>query len=290
MITKNIKKTLHNLRNKILKSKIYFSIKTCFNPILENDYYNYNYNYNYNYDLNDNLNTNQVIINIFNQQSIINNYYNRYYINYKIIGETSENYPDLHQFLIKDLFIRIQHQETYFHIYKYYNHLKKNISFQNNININFNSNLNSDCFAIKPAGSLILNEINNIILELLDTKFDNNNSNFTLSNIIYRLYKHDVTRFSTYNLSLVYLDKLFLQYYNYIKLTNLNTFIIYFIICLLIASKYNDDQPYNNYSYSVISYIPLNIVNKLEILILQLFDYNLSYTIQEIKYIKDIIQ
>lgn len=289
----NIKKSYYYLRNKILNSKVYFLLRFCIIYDNNNQYNNYdNYdNYNITTLINkDKINyiCNNIVINIPDKSIIFDkNYiskYSKYSIycnNNKIISQTSLNYPELHEFLSKDLFIKIRYQEIYNHILKYYNFKEeqKNKYFYNNYNFH-------NIFYICNSSNNIVNNISTIIVQITETDYINNNYN--LYNIIYRLYKYNITRFSTYNLSLLYLDRFFNLYS--LKSYNDITFNIFFSICLLIAGKFNDDQPYNNYSYSVVTNIPLHLINKLEIALLQLFDYNLSYNISEINYIKDIIQ
>lgn len=118
-----------------------------------------------------------------------------------------------------------------------------------------------------------------------------NSDLYNLSNVIYRCCKYNITLFSTYNLALLYLERFFnkcnIQIAN---LLNEYNFYIFFSLALSTSIKYNDDEPYNNYSISFISGIPLQLFNKLEIIFLQILDYNLFYHIHEFNHIQNIIE
>lgn len=118
-----------------------------------------------------------------------------------------------------------------------------------------------------------------------------NSDLYNLSNFIYRCCKYNITLFSTYNLALLYLERFFSKCNIHIaNLLNEYNFYIFFSLALIISIKYNDDEPYNSYSLSFISGIPLHLFNKLEKLFLQILDYNLYYQIHEFNHIQNIIE
>jgi len=110
---------------------------------------------------------------------------------------------------------------------------------------------------------------------------------YSLKNVIIRLHKYNITIFSTYNLALLYLERFFNNY----GLHHLDddNFYMFYIIALMIACKYNDDEPYNNYSFAHISGIPLPILNKLEVLFLNIIEHKLLFNIDDMTKIKNIV-
>lgn len=110
---------------------------------------------------------------------------------------------------------------------------------------------------------------------------------YSLKNVIIRLHRYNITIFSTYNLALLYLERFFNNYgLNHLDEDN---FYMFFIIALLIACKYNDDESYNNYSFAYIAGIPLPIFNKLEVLFLHIIEHKLLFHIDDMAKIKNIV-
>jgi hypothetical protein len=110
---------------------------------------------------------------------------------------------------------------------------------------------------------------------------------YSLKNVIIRLHRYNITIFSTYNLALLYLERFFNNYgLNHLDEDN---FYMFYIIALMIACKYNDDEPYNNYSFAYIAGIPLPILNKLEILFLHIIEHKLLFNMDDMHKIKTIV-
>lgn len=110
---------------------------------------------------------------------------------------------------------------------------------------------------------------------------------YSLKNVIIRLHRYNITIFSTYNLALLYLERFFNNYgLNHLDEDN---FYMFFIIALMIACKYNDDESYNNYSFAYISGIPLPILNKLEVLFLNIIEHKLLFHMDDMAKIKNIV-
>jgi len=181
--------------------------------------------------------------------------------------------------IIKFMKTSISHHKLLFY---YINNYSKHIC---NKCKNMKYSLFIDMFGYKISTNTI-----NIFIEYLQ-KIPINSDIYNLNNVLYRCCRYNITIFSTYNLAIIYLERFFnncnIQIAN---LLNQYNFYIFFIVSLTIAIKYNDDQPYNSYSLSYISGIPLNILNKFEILFLQIIDYNLYYKINEFEHIHKIIE
>jgi len=173
--------------------------------------------------------------------------------------------------------IDITYNEILYHIQKYsvYKVLERN---SNNI---FNNDLK---FFVTNENHIIFT---NNILKIRTFWESNLIMCYTLKDIIIKIHKHKICVFATYNLALLYLERFF-NNYGLIILDEQN-FYIFFTISLLVANKYNEDSPYNNYSFSYITGIPLKMLNKLEVLFLNILKYDLNYNLNEFEKIKYII-
>ena len=89
---------------------------------------------------------------------------------------------------------------------------------------------------------------------------------------------------------ILYRDKifnLFREYYGFNDLYSFNINIM-FGIMVCITTKWVFDQPYSNKSYAMVLCIDLKLFNKVESLLLQMFDYNFKLNNYDEQYINNL--
>jgi hypothetical protein len=137
----------------------------------------------------------------------------------------------------------------------------------------------------KNITSKMIKKISNSIVDILDDSHGKKPSNpetsifntkclpiISLEDYIYRLVHYIKPEVTSFCLSLVYLDR----FYHVTGLAPCKE-IIYrlYLICLIIALKYNEDVCLSNKAYSNIGGISNTDLNKLERMFLKLINYNL---------------
>jgi hypothetical protein len=137
----------------------------------------------------------------------------------------------------------------------------------------------------KNITSKMIKKISNSIVDILDNTHGSKHSYYqtsifytkslpiiSLEDYIYRLVHYINPEVTSFCLSLVYLDR-------FCHLTGLSPCkeIIYrlYLICLIIAIKYNEDSCLSNKAYSNIGGISISDLNMLEKMFLKLIKYNL---------------
>ena len=96
--------------------------------------------------------------------------------------------------------------------------------------------------------------------------------NITLEQYLNRIFKYTKMEISSLIISIMYIDR-FIQANNYI-LTYYNIYRLLLTSCLL-SIKFNEDIQFNMKRYADIAGIPVELLNKLEIVMFILIQYNL---------------
>ena len=96
--------------------------------------------------------------------------------------------------------------------------------------------------------------------------------NITLEQYLNRIFKYTKMEISSLIISIMYIDR-FIQANNYV-LTYYNIYRLLLTSCLL-SIKFNEDFQFNMKRYAEIAGIPVELLNKLEIVMFYLIKYNL---------------
>ena len=102
----------------------------------------------------------------------------------------------------------------------------------------------------------------------------------SLLSYIYRIFKHSKIEYTTFFLSLIYLEKFLSK--EKIQLTDFNIFKL-LSISFLIATKYNEDKIYTNDYYAKIIGVSLSELNYLENYFLEKMEFRLYIGKEEMK-------
>jgi len=129
---------------------------------------------------------------------------------------------------------------------------------------------------------LNINQINKIKIDTYH--IDKFYTKYKINQIINLIYKYDIFNHELLNFSIFYFEY-FINKTN-IFLDNKNIFIIWFL-SVLICSKFIFDQPYSNYTYSLLFELDIKTINYLEIQYIRdiqfkLFHQNIKHLVKKI--------
>lgn len=129
---------------------------------------------------------------------------------------------------------------------------------------------------------LNINQINKIKIDTYH--IDKFYTKYKINQIINLIYKYDIFNHELLNYSIFYFEY-FINKTN-IFLDNKNIFIIWFL-SVLICSKFIFDQPYSNYTYSLLFELDIKTINYLEIQYIRdiqfkLFHQNIKHSVKKI--------